>query len=115
MVFGNEEVFMSKAKDPVVKRIKMSLGMAMLTVVAGCWGYVDEGYVGGGYGGSVFVPSPDVVFFGGGYERGRDVHEYSHRGEASRSFAHPARSTASRPSASSAARSGSGGSHGTRR
>ena len=106
---------MNKAKDPVVKRIKMGLGIAMLTAVAGCWGYVDEGYVGGGYGGAVVVPSPDVFFFGGGYERGREVREYSHRGVASRSFAHPARSTASRPAASSAARSGGGGSRGTRR
>ena len=106
---------MSKAKDPVVKRIKMGLAMAMLTAVAGCWGYVDEGFVSEGYGGAVVVPYPDVYFFGGGYERGREAHEYSHRGEASRASAHPARSTASRPAASSAARSGGGGSRGTRR
>jgi hypothetical protein len=34
------------------------------------------------------VSGPDVGFFGGPYERGRDVHEYSHRGAISRGVAH---------------------------
>ena len=105
---------MNKANDPVVKRITMGLALATLTAVVGCWGYVDSGYVDGGYG-AVVVPYPDVFFFGGGYERGREVHEYSHRGEASRWAAHPARATAARPAASSAVHSGGGGSRGTRR
>jgi hypothetical protein len=39
------------------------------------------------------APEPDLYLFGGGYygggyERGRDVHAYSHRGAASRASAH---------------------------
>ena len=56
--------------------------MSILTV--GCVGYVD-----GGYGGGVVVaPAPDVVLFGGSYDRGRDVHSYSQRGSESRVAAH---------------------------
>jgi len=65
--------------------IKTTLGIALLTVLVGCVGYVD-----GGYNGVVVVPEPDVFFFGGGYERGRDVHFDSHRGHESREVAHPA-------------------------
>ena len=69
-------------------RIKIGLGIARLAVLTGRVGYVDGGY----YGGPVVVPGPDVYFYGGGYERGRDVHAYSQRGVASRAVAHPSRS-----------------------
>jgi hypothetical protein len=72
-----------KANDPV-DGIKIGLGIALLAALMGCVGYVD-----GGYGGAVVVPGPDVYFWGGGYERGRDVHVYSQRGVASRAVAHP--------------------------
>ena len=74
---------MNKANGPV-DLIKMGLGLALLAALMGCVGYVD-----GGYGGGVVVPGPYVGVFGGGYERGRDVHAYSHRGVASRGAAHP--------------------------
>ena len=85
---------MNKANDSVVRRLRTGLGLLLLTVVAGCLGYVDGGYVNEGYGGPVVVAEPDVVLFGGGYygggyERGRDVHAYSHRGVVSRAAAHP--------------------------
>ena len=73
---------MNKATD-AVKRIKMGLGIAFLATLMGC-----VGYVGGGYG-RVVVPAPDVYFWGGGYERGYDVHVYSQRGYESRAWAHP--------------------------
>ena len=59
-----------------VDRIKIGLGMALLAALTGCVGYVDGGY----YGGPVVVPGPSVYFWGGDYDRGRDVHVYSHRG-----------------------------------
>jgi hypothetical protein len=67
-----------------MERIKAGLGIALLTALTGCVGYVDGG------GGVVAVPGPDVVVFGGGYDRGRDVHAYSQRGAVSRAVAHPA-------------------------
>jgi hypothetical protein len=66
--------------------VKIELGIALLTALTGC---VGVGYADGGYGGAVVVPGPDVYVFGGGYERGRDVHAYSNRGVASRAAAHP--------------------------
>ena len=76
---------MNKANG-AVDRIKIGLTVALVAVLTGCVGYVD-----GGYGGSaVVVSEPDVYVFGGGYERGRDVHDYSHRGAESRTVAHPA-------------------------
>ena len=69
-------------------RIKIGLGIALLAALTGCVGYVDGGY----YGGPVAVPGPDVYFWGGDYDRGRDMHAYSKRGAASREVAHPARS-----------------------
>ncbi|MGD1000402.1 MAG: hypothetical protein ABSA67_06850 [Candidatus Brocadiia bacterium] len=42
------------------------------------------------YGGGVVVTGPDLYLFGGGYDRGRDVRDYSHRGAESRAEAHPA-------------------------
>jgi hypothetical protein len=74
---------MNKANGPV-DRIKIGLGTALLAALVGC-----VGYVGGGYGGAVVVPGPDVYFYGGAYERGRDVHDYSRRGVESRAVAHP--------------------------
>lgn len=59
------------------------LGAAMLVMVSGCVGYVD-----GGGGVDVVAPGPDVYLFGGGYDRGRDVHVYSNRGHASIGAAH---------------------------
>jgi hypothetical protein len=63
----------------------IGLGIALLAGLMGCMGYVDAGY-----GSAVVVPGPDVYLFGGGYERGRDVRDYSHRGSVSRAVAHPA-------------------------
>jgi hypothetical protein len=78
---------MNQANGPV-DRIKIglgiALGIALLAALTGCVGFVD-----GGYGGMVVAPEPDFYFFGGGYERGRDVHDYSHRGVVSRAAAHP--------------------------
>jgi len=82
---------MNKTNNPF-NLIKLGLATVALAVLTGCAGYVDEG--GGGYGGTVVVPGPDVGFYGGGfygggvYERGGDVHGYSHRGSASRGVAH---------------------------
>ncbi|MGD1088569.1 MAG: hypothetical protein ABR955_07560 [Verrucomicrobiota bacterium] len=72
---------MNKANSPV-DRIKIALGMALLTALTGC-----VGFVGGGYGGEVVAPGPDLFLFGGGYDRGRDVQGYSNRGFASRAAA----------------------------
>ena len=58
--------------------IKMVLGLALAATVAGC--YVEGG-------GPVVVGGP--VFWGGPYyERGHDVHVYSHRGYESRGVVH---------------------------
>ena len=98
--FREGKVRMNKANGPV-DRIKIGLGIALLAALTGC-----VGFVGGGYGGEVVVPGPDLFLFGGGYDRGRDVHDYSRRGGESRAAAHPAMS--------SAAHSGGGG-HGGKR
>jgi hypothetical protein len=78
-------------KNPkgAVDRIKIGLGIGLLAVLTGCAG----GYVEGGYGGVAVVPGPDTYLFGGwggGYERGGAVRDYSHRGIVSRSVAHGA-------------------------
>jgi hypothetical protein len=86
--FREGTIRMNQANGPV-NRIKIGLGIALLATLTGCVGYVDGGYVGGGYGGAVVVAEPDVYIFGGGYERGRDVHDYSHRGAESHAAAHP--------------------------
>ena len=84
---------MNKAKG-TVSRATTALGTALLTATAltGCVGWVGDGGDGGvvvvGEPG-VIVAEPDVVLFGGGYDRGRDVHDYSHRGSESRAVAHP--------------------------
>jgi hypothetical protein len=64
---------------------KILLGIVLLAAMTGC-----VGYVGGGYGGAVVVPGPEVSFWGGGvYDRGPVVRGYSRRGSASRAVAHP--------------------------
>jgi hypothetical protein len=70
-----------KKVNCLFEQIKIGLAMAVLSVLtSGC-----IGFVGGRGGGAVMVPGPpDVVLFGGGYDRGRDVHGYSQRGEESR-------------------------------
>ena len=81
---------MNKAKGPLA-RLKIPLGIALLTALTGCLGVVGGGgEYGDDYGGAVIVPRPDVYIFGGGYDRGRDEHDYSHRGHESRGVAHPA-------------------------
>jgi hypothetical protein len=63
--------------------IKVGLAAAMVAVLAGCVGYVDDGYDGGG---DVVVEGPGI--WSGRYYRGHDVHAFSHRGSVSRGFAH---------------------------
>jgi hypothetical protein len=67
-----------------IKR-KIAPLVILLTALTGC-----VGYVGGGYSGAVVAPGPDLYLFGGGFDRGRDAHDYSHRGSESRAVAHPA-------------------------
>jgi hypothetical protein len=71
--------------NPLAGRIKIGLGLALLTAMTGCVGYVD-----GGGGGAVVVGGPAYVDggFGGFYGRGHDVRGYSQRGVASRGVAH---------------------------
>ena len=86
----------------------LGLGVSLLVISTGC--IVP---VGGGYGGDVEVAGPpDVVLFGGGYDRGRDVHAYSQRGFASRAAAHPGEGHAV---ARSSGGDHGGGDHGDRR
>ena len=79
---------MNKANGPV-ERIKIGLVIGLLVVLSGCAGFwVEEGYY-GYYGDAVMVSEPDLYLFGGDYYRGRDAHNYSHRGSESRRAAHP--------------------------
>jgi hypothetical protein len=55
---------------------------ATLISITGCVGYVDDGPSGGVA--VIAPPPPDVVVFGGDYDRGHDVHTWSHRGYDSR-------------------------------
>jgi hypothetical protein len=72
---------MNKKVNSSVGRIRIGLAITVLSALTG--GCV--GFVGGRGGGAVMVPGPpDVVLFGGGYDRGRDVHGYGQRGEESR-------------------------------
>jgi hypothetical protein len=48
-------------------------------------------------GGGVVVSAPDLYLFGGGYDRGRDVRDYSRRGSESRAVAHPESRGAAHP------------------
>jgi hypothetical protein len=101
--FFREGKFRMNKTNGLADRIKIGLGVALVATLTGCVGFVDGG---GDYGGAVVVPGPDVYLFGGGYDRGRDVHGYSQRGAVSRGVAHPAMS--------SAAHSGGGGRGGKR-
>jgi hypothetical protein len=75
---------MKKSHGPV-ELVKIGLAITVLTVLTGCVGFVGgDGY----YDGGVVVAEPDVFLFGGGYDRGRDVHGYSNRGAESRAVAH---------------------------
>jgi hypothetical protein len=85
-----EEHLISEARIPSyfnrmkTDLIKIGLGTLLLIALTGCFG----GYVDGGGGGAVVVAGPEVGFFGGPYDRGRDVHAYSNRGAGSRGVAH---------------------------
>lgn len=62
------------------------LCVAFFIIFTGCVGYVGPDGGGGVY---VAPPAPpNVVIFGGDYDRARDVHVYSHRGYQSRAAAH---------------------------
>ena len=66
----------------LLRPIPILLGIAVLTALTGCVGYVDGGY---NDGGGVYVAGPDFFGYGGGgYDHGRDVHGYSQRGAVSR-------------------------------
>jgi len=79
---------MNKANGSV-KRMKAGLAIGLvigcLTALTGCWWGVRGG---GYYDDGVVVGEPDVYLFGGGYDHGRDVRNYSHRGAESRGAAH---------------------------
>jgi hypothetical protein len=88
--FSEGKVCMNKT-NALVDQTKIGLGVALVAILTGCVGYMDGG---GDYGGGVVVAGPvvvgpDLFLFGGGYDRGRDVHNYSQRGFASRAVAHP--------------------------
>ena len=83
----------------LIDRIKIGLGITLLGALTGCGGHMDDGYNGydryDGYNGYGYFgsyddegPNPDLYLFGGGYERGRDVHNYSRRGFGSRGSGH---------------------------
>jgi hypothetical protein len=101
---------MNKANGPV-ERIKIGLVIGLLTVLTGCAGYWGGGY----YGDTVVVAEPDMYLFGGGYDRGHDVHNYSHRGSESRGAAHSGGSRAAAHSSRSSAAAHSSGGQGGRR
>jgi hypothetical protein len=82
--FRSGKLRMKKSHGPV-EMVKIGLAVTMLTVFTGCVGFVGDG---GYYDGGVVVAEPDVFLFGGGYDRGRDVHGYSNRGAESRAAAH---------------------------
>ncbi|HEY1717301.1 MAG TPA: hypothetical protein VGH42_03295, partial [Verrucomicrobiae bacterium] len=73
--------FRMKKTNGLFDLIKIALGIALLATMTGCVGVVGEGY------GGVVVAQPDLFLFGGGYDRGRDVHNYSQRGFSSRAAA----------------------------
>ena len=69
-----------------VERIRIGLVIGLLATLTGCGGLWGGGYYYGDEG--VVVLEPDMYLFGGDYGRGRDVHNYSQRGSASRGAAH---------------------------
>jgi hypothetical protein len=107
---------MDKGNGPVGRiriGLGIGLGLGLVAALTGCVGYVD-----GGYGAAVVVPAPDMYFYGGSFERGREVHDYSHRGFESRAVAHPEHPVArsperrqqpARPNASSSSHPDGGG------
>lgn len=64
------------------------LCMAFSVILTGCTGYAHVG-PGGPNGGTVFIspPAPNVVVFGGTFDRPSAVRAYSHRGFNSRAAA----------------------------
>lgn len=99
------EVPMNHANAPV-DRIKTGLRITLLAAVMGFLGNMDRSH-GNPVGAPepnilvpvpsirvglpvipVPMPWPDVYLFGGGYDRGRDVHDYRRRGAESRGAAH---------------------------
>jgi hypothetical protein len=74
---------MNKTKC-LVDQIKIGLLIGLLASLTGCATYGGGPY----YDGGVVVAEPDEYLFGGSYDNGRDVHNYSHRGSASRGAAH---------------------------
>jgi hypothetical protein len=80
---SSREALMNKASH-LFHPATVLLGIALVAALSGCVGYVDDGYGGA----EVIAPGPDVTIFGGGFERGRVVHGYSHRGFVSRGAAH---------------------------
>jgi hypothetical protein len=78
-----ENVRPSKTRG-VAGRIKLGLGIALLSAMTGCVGWVGGD---GNYGAAVVAPEPDFYFFGD-YGWGRGWHGYSHRGFESRGGGH---------------------------
>ncbi len=64
-------------------RRKIALAITLLTALTGCVGYVEDGYDSG-----VVVTGPDIGIYGDFYDRGHNVHAFSHRGFHSRGIAH---------------------------
>lgn len=62
------------------------LCMAFFITLTGC--VVSDGDDDGGGGVYVTPPAPDVVIFGGDYDRDRDEHNYYRRGYESRQEEH---------------------------
>jgi hypothetical protein len=91
--FHEGQVRMNRT-NALADRIMLGLGVMTLLISTGC--IVPVGGGGDYYGGGPTVVSgPDMVLYGGNYDRGRDfdsghdAHAYSERGVASRAVAHP--------------------------
>jgi len=69
---------MNKVKY-LIYPIKIRLVIGLLTALTGCTTYGGGGYYSNGY-----YDDGDGYLFGGGYDNGRDVHQFSQRGSASR-------------------------------
>jgi hypothetical protein len=82
--FITEENSMNTMKDPM-NGIKIYLVIGSLISLTGCAGFGGGGY----YNDPVVIVQPGYYLFDGDYNRGRDVHNYSHRGSESRVAAHP--------------------------
>lgn len=74
---------MNKSKY-LVNQVKIGLLIGLLVSLTGCATYGGGPY----YDGGVVVAEPDEYLFGGSYDNGRDVQNYSQRGSASRGAAH---------------------------